>query len=146
MRNTVALASLAAVFAAAPVAARAEEEKPPELTPEQKMARRHPQPVRVGDLIGRAIVDDATSTIGRVQAVVQASDGKIRLVTPYGGLLGFGSRLVAVPVEVVALLGHLVAAVDMDRAAFEKAPSWYGSDSERTLGRDEVIRIGLTRR
>ncbi len=94
MRTIVALTSLAAVFAA-PVAARAEDEKPPELTPEQKMARRYPQPVRVGDLIGRAIVDDATSTIGRVQAVVQTGDGKIRLVTPYGGLLGFGSRLAA---------------------------------------------------
>ncbi len=146
MRNTVALASLAAIFAAAPVAAREEEEKPPELTPEQKMARRHPQPVRVGDLIGRAIVDDNTATIGRVRAVVQAGNGKIRLVTPYGGLLGFGARFVAVPVEAVALLGHLVAAKDMDRAAFEKAPSWYGSDSERTLGPDEVIRVGLTRR
>jgi len=145
MRNIVAFTSLTAVFAA-PVVARAEDEKPPELTPEQKMARRFPQPVRVGDLVGRAIVDDSTSTIGRVRAVVQAGDGKIWLVTPYGGLLGFGSRRVAVPVEVVALLGHLVAAVDMDRAAFEKAPSWYGSDSERTLGLDEVIRVGLTRR
>lgn len=146
MRNTVVLASLAAAFAAAPVAARAEEEKPPELTPEQKMARRHPQPVRVGDLVGRAIVDGDTATIGRVRAVVQDGNGKRRLITPYGGLFGFGSRFVAVPVEAVALLGHLVAAVDMDRAAFEKAPSWYGSDSERTLGPDEVIRVGLTRR
>ncbi len=146
MRNTVALASLAVAVAAAPLAARAEEEKPPELTPEQKMARRHPQPVRVGDLVGRAIVDDSTATIGRVRAVVQDSSGKLRLITPYGGLFGFGSRFVAVPVEAVALLGHLVAAVDMDRAAFEKAPSWYGSDSERTLGPDESIRVGLTRR
>ncbi len=143
MRNTLALAALAA----APVAgAGAEEQLPPELTPEQKMARRFPQPVRVGDLVGRAIVDDNTATIGRVRAVVQGADGKIRLITPYGGLFGFGSRLVAVPVEVVTLLGHLVAAVDMDRAGFEKAPSWYGSDSERTLGPDEVIRVGLSRR
>jgi len=91
-------------------------------------------------------VDRNTATIGRVQAVVQGSDGKIRLITPFGGVLGFGSRLVAVPAEVVTLVGHFVAATDMDRAAFEKAPSWYGSDAERTLAPDEVTRIGLSRR
>ena len=146
MRNVVAVALSAAVAAAAPGAARAEDAKPPELTPEQKMARRFPQPVRVGDLVGRPIVDGDTATIGRVQAVVQAGEGKKWLITPYGGLFGIGSRLVAVPVEKVALLGHMVAAIDMDREAFELAPTWFGKDSERTLGADETIMVALTRR
>lgn len=145
MRNTVALASLAVALAVAPVVG-AEEQPPPELTAEQKMAKRFPQPVRVGDLVGRPIVNDSTATIGRVRSVVQGPDGKIRLITRYGGVLGVGSRLVAVPVEFVTLLGHLVAATDMDRVAFETAPSWYGSDDERTLAADESIRVGLSRR
>lgn len=68
------------------------------------------------------------------------------MVLGHGGVLGFGSRLVAAPAEVVTLLGHFVAVTDMDRAAFEMAPSWYGSDAERTLARDEVARVGLSRR
>ena len=64
---------------------------------------------------------------------------------PYGGVFGIGARAVAIPIETVAMLGAQVAAVDMPRAALELAPTWYGA-GDQPLGRDEVIRVGLTRR
>ena len=60
-------------------------------------------------------------------------------------MLGLGQRLVPVPIELVAMLGRQVAALDMDREAFEKAPTWYGQNSE-PIGPNEIIRIAITRR
>lgn len=119
---------------------------PPDLTPEQRMARRFPQPVRVGFLVGLPMIDEDSSTIGRVRAVVRTPEGKIRLVVPYGGLFGVGARLVAVPVEVVTMLGQWVAASDMPRAEFAVAPTWTDMRGDTVLGPDESIRVGLSRR
>ena len=121
------------------------KEKPPEPTPEEKMARRHPQKVRVGDLIGQPVLDDGDRVLGHVRKVVRTGEGKLRIVMNYGGLLGFGDRLVAIPIEVVALLGLQVAAVDWPVEKFDTAPTWYEFDSEE-LGTDEVIRLAVTRR
>jgi hypothetical protein len=120
-------------------------EKPPEPTPEEKMARRHPQKVRVGDLVGQPVLDESDRVLGRVRKVVRTGDGKLQLVTSYGGIFGFGQRFVAVPVEVVALLGLQVAAVDWPLEKFELAPTWFGSDTT-DLESDEVIRLAVTRR
>lgn len=136
-------ALLAAVTAAG--GSRAEEQAAPERTPEEKMARRFPQPVRVGFLVGLPVIDERSATVGRVRDVVRTPEGKLRLVMPYGGLFGIGGRTIAIPIEAVAMLGHQVAAVDMPRAALELAPTWYGA-GDQPLGPDEVIRVGLTRR
>ena len=120
----------------------AQEEK---ISPEERMRRRFPQPVRVGDLIGLPILDWTDSTIGRIKLVVRTNEGKILLIVPYGGLFGLGQRLVPVPIEVVAMLGRQVAALDMPIEEFEKAPTWYGSNAA-PLGNDEIIRVAITRR
>lgn len=114
-------------------------------TPEEKMARRWPQPARVGDLVGRTVVDDDDSTIGRVRHIVRTEDGKLHVVVSYGGLFGVGSRLVAVPVEAVALIGPFVAPLDFKRQQFETAPTWFGQRST-SLPDDETIRVGISRR
>ena len=136
-------AMLAAVTAAR--AGKSQEQAAPEPTPEEKMARRFPQPVRVGFLIGLPVIDERSAAIGHVRDVVRTPEGKLRLVMPYGGVFGIGARAIAIPIEAVAMLGAQVAAVDMPRAALELAPTWYGS-GDQPLGRDEVIRVGLTRR
>ena len=89
------------------------------LSPEQKMQRRYPQWVRVGDLIGLPVLDDDDRTLGRIRTVVRTSAGKIQLIVPFGGFLGWRQRLVAVPIEVVAIAGRQIAALDMTRAEFE---------------------------
>lgn len=114
-------------------------------SPEAKMARRFPQKVRVGDLIGLPILDDNDVTLGQVQRVVRTPEGKIRLVVSYSRWFGWFGRPVAVPIEVVAILGRQIASVDMQPAEYDKAPTW-AEGRDQVIGQDEVIRIALTRR
>jgi hypothetical protein len=77
--------------------------------------------------------------------VARTPAGKIRLIVPYGGFLGWGRRLVAVPIEAVAIAGRRLAALDMTRAEFDAAPAWNDPES-RSLTAGEIVRIGLYRR
>ena len=56
----------------------------------ERMQRRFPQPVRVGDLIGLPVLDDDNRTLGHVRQVVRTPQGKIKLIVAYGGFLGSG--------------------------------------------------------
>jgi hypothetical protein len=96
-------------------------------------------PVRVADLVNLPIVDESKLVMGRVRAVVRTG-GKIELLLPLGGLLGFGERLVPIPIESVALAGPQVVVVDMPPHRFQKTPTWYGSNSE-ALAATETISI-----
>ena len=118
---------------------------PDSLSPEEKMQRRYPQPVKVGDLIGLPVLDDGDRTLGRVKNVVRTPEGKIQLIVPFGGFLGWGQRLVAVPIEVVAIAGRQLAALDMTRAQFAASPAWSEALS-RPIPPGDSIRIGLYRR
>ncbi len=118
---------------------------PDSLSPEEKMQRRYPQPVQVGALIGLPVLDDHDRTLGRVKSVVRTANGKIQLIVPYGGFLGWRARPVAVPIEVVAIAGRQLAALDMTRAQFDAAPVWNDPLSQ-PIPASEIIRIGLYRR
>lgn len=117
----------------------------PAPTPEQIMARRFPQPVRVGDLIGLPVLDRWDQTLGRIQQVVRTDSGKLCLVVPFGGWFGWGARPVAVPLETVAILARQVNAMEFSRQDFESAVPWTAG-TDQPLGRDETIRIALGRR
>ena len=113
------------------------------------MNRRFPQPVRVSDLIGLAVVDDYDLTIGYVRNVVRTPEGKIVLVVSAGGWLGpwfgLGARLVPVPIEAVAILGRHLAALDMPREEFAAAKPWSQAHGQ-PIAPAEVIRIAIARR
>ena len=126
----------------APAPAQAAE---PKLAPEEKMRQRWPQPVKVGDLIGLRVLDWHDSTIGFVHRVVRTPQGKVQLVVNHGRLLGWGGRLVPVPIEVVAILGRQIAALDMAREDFAAAPTWTEANG-RDIPPDERIRLAITRR
>ena len=117
----------------------------PVLTPEEKMRRRFPQPVRVGDLIGLPVLDDNDVTLGHVRQVVRTPEGKILLIVSYGGWFGWGSRPIAVPIEVVAILARQIATLDMPPREFAAAPAWQGAGAQ-VLANDETIQIALGRR
>jgi hypothetical protein len=141
------------VLAAAGSEATAEKSED-QRSPEEKMARRFPQKIRVGDLIGLPVLDWSDRTIGYVQQVVRTPVGKIQLIVPYrpwfgwvsyGGVFAWGKRPVAVPLETVAMLGRQVAALDMSREEFDAAPTFESSQAT-PIGPNETIRIALTRR
>jgi PRC-barrel domain len=115
------------------------------LTPEERMQRRFPHPVRVGDLIGLRVLDYNDVTIGIVRHVARTPEGKIRLIVAHSGPLGWGGRLVSVPIEAVAIFGRQLASLDMAPAEYASAATWTGSGAE-LLGGEEKILIGLTKR
>ncbi|HEX9146658.1 MAG TPA: PRC-barrel domain-containing protein [Candidatus Binatia bacterium] len=114
-------------------------------SPEAKMARRFPQKVRVGDLIGLPVLDDDDVTLGRVQKVVRTQEGKIRLIVSYSKWFGWFGRPVAVPIEVVTILGRQIDSLDMRPKEYEAAPTW-SQGQDQTIRDDEIIRIALGRR
>ena len=122
-----------------------DDDKEPELTPEQKMAKRFPQPVRVSFLLGLPVLDENSSIMGHVYAVVRTQQGKLQLVMPIGGFLGFGARLVPIPIEIVGMLGAQVAVVDMPGDRFMSSPTWISSRA-KPLDPSETIRVAITRR
>lgn len=135
------------VVAAAPPQPTSDSASQPtrQLSPEEKMQRRYPQPARAGDLIGLPVLDDYDRTIGRIAYVVRTPSGKLQFIVPYGGFLGWGGKLVAVPIEVVAIAGRQLAALDMTRAEFDAAPAWNAVQTT-PVAHDDIIRIGLYRR
>jgi hypothetical protein len=126
----------------------------PEPTPEQKYQARFPQPTMVGHLVGLPVLDGDDSTIGYVKEVVKDPDGKIKLIVPYakwrgwardGSFLAHSRRPVAVPLEAVALLARQIDALDMDRDAFDKAPTWSAGTSQ-AIPSSQIIKIAIQRR
>lgn len=143
------------ILAAAPQVssppADAGEEK---LTPAETMSRRFPQPVRVGALIGLPVLDWNDSTIGYIQQVVRTPEGKIQLIVPYyprfgwvrnGGFMDHWRRLVAVPIETIAILGQQVDALEMLRKDFDTAPTFDAAQA-MPVQPDIQIQIAITRR
>jgi hypothetical protein len=137
------------VQGAPPAPAEAAPEKAQQATvdnsPEAIMSRRFPQKVRVGDLIGLPMLDDNDVTLGHVERVVRTPQGKIRLIVDYSKWFGWFGRPVAVPIEVVAILGHQIASLDMQPAEYAAAPTWT-SGKDVVIPDNDIIRIAITRR
>lgn len=115
---------------------------------EQKFARRYPQPVKVGFLIGLPVLDPQRSTYGYIREVVRTAEGRVLLVVPYRACLGWapvdwGRKAVAVPLETVAIQGRQVAALDFSPADFATAPAYAGQGTALPPG--ETIRIAVSR-
>ena len=115
------------------------------LSPEEKMRRRFPQPVRVGDLIGLPLLDWDDSTLGYVRHVVRTPEGKIQLIVNQGRLFGWGGRLVQVPIEAVAILARQIDLLDISVEKFRAAPAWSAA-STQPIPSDDMIRIAISRR
>ena len=147
-------AALLLGFAAPPIAlATTPQDTQPDpnkgRTPEERMARRYPQPVKVGFLIGLPVLDERDATYGYIREVVRTPEGKIVLVVPYRAWLGWaptdwGRKDVGVPLEAVAILARQVAALDFSRDDFAAAPPY--TPSGTPLPADETIKIAVYRR
>src|SRR5260370_29272894 len=112
---------------------------------EARMARRFPQKVKVGDLIGLPVLDDNEVTLGHVTQVVRSPEGKVKLVVSYSRWFGWFGRPVAVPIEAVAILAKQIASLEMPPAEYENAPTWTAG-TDRPRPDSEILRIPVTPR
>ena len=112
-----------------------------------RMNRRFPQPVRVGDLVGLPVLDDSASTLGYVQQVVRGPAGQPELIVSYSkwfGWFGWFTRPVAVPIEATGIEGKQIISLDMPPGEYATAPTWQGQNAT-ALPNDDTIRIALAR-
>lgn len=110
----------------------------------ERMLKRFPQPVRVGDLIGLPVLNENSSTLGHVWQVVRTPQGNIELIVSYSRFWGWFGRPVAVPLEVVGIEGRQLVSLDMDSGEYADAPTWQAKDIT-ALPSDATIRIALAR-
>lgn len=110
----------------------------------ERYLKRFPQPVRVGDLIGLAVLDEQASTLGTVRQVVRTADGKVQLIVSFSRWWGWFGRPVAVPLEVVGIAGRQLFSLDMDPDEYAEAPTWQDAGAT-VLPADATIRIALAR-
>jgi hypothetical protein len=114
------------------------------LTPEERMNRRWPQKVRVGDLIGLPILDNDDRTLGHVTQVVRTAAGKIELIVACCGYVDWNRHPVPVPIETVAILARQIDVLDIPRQDFLALATWDGTD--HPIDPNETIRIAISRR
>jgi hypothetical protein len=109
-------------------------------------AQRFPQPVRVGDLLGRRILEPLESrpVLGSVVEVIRESapGNPLAIVMKRGGFLGFGGRLIAVPVGALGLLGNELDLLDLTPAQLDALPTFTANDAV-VVPADQEIRMGL---
>ena len=124
----------------------AQQPAPPGMSLAASAARRFPQPVRVGDLLERRVLQPLESqpTLGWVQAVVKEPNGVIDVVVDYGGWFGLFARPIAVPVDAMALLGQYMEILDFTPKQLRQFKT-FDRTGTTVVPPDSVIRVGLAR-
>jgi PRC-barrel domain len=119
---------------------------PPGMSLAESAAMRFPQPVRVGDLVGRDVLRPVESqdVLGRVRRLVHDGNGQIMVVVDLGGFLGFGSRPIAVPVDAMVLLGQDVEIVAFTPEQLRQFPTFSPSGAI-DVADDTIIKVGLAK-
>ena len=119
---------------------------PPGMSLKESAAMRFPQPVRVGDLIGREVLRPVESqdVLGRVRRLARDRDGRIMVVVDFGGFLGFGTRLIAVPVDAMVLLGQDMEIVAFTPEQLRQFPTFSPSGTT-DVADDTIIKVGLAK-
>jgi hypothetical protein len=119
---------------------------PPGMSLAASAAMRFPQPVRVGDLIGREVLRPVESqdVLGRVRRVVRDASGQIMVVVDFGGFLDFDSRPIAVPVDAMVLVGQDMEIVAFTPKQLQQFPT-FAPVGATDVGDDTIIKVGLAK-
>lgn len=119
---------------------------PPGMTLAASTAMRFPQPVRAGTLIGRDVIRpvEAQDYVGSVRALVENASGQVLVVMKLGGFLGFGGRLVAVPLDAMVLLGQDMEVVALTPAQLRTLPA-FSAKNLRPVDAARVLKVGLAK-
>jgi hypothetical protein len=120
---------------------------PPGMSLADSTAMRFPQPVRVGDLLHRLVLQPVESQIilGRVHTVTRDADGHVMVVMNFGGFYGFGGRLIAVPIDAMVLLGQDMEVVAFTPRQLGTFPTFIPSSATTTVSADTVLTVGLAK-
>ena len=112
----------------------------------ESAAMRFPQPVRVGSLLHRDVLQPVESQrfLGTVEQVVRGDDGALQVVIEYGGFLGFGARPIAVPVDAMVLVGQVMEVVAYTPEQLRAFPTFSAGDAT-PLSLDSIINVGLAK-
>jgi hypothetical protein len=121
----------------------AQQSAPPGVDPATFAAKRFPQPVRVGDLLHRTVLEPVESRriLGHVDRVIRIDGGKEAIVMTFGGFLGFGAHRIAVPVEAMVLLGGELEVLDFTPQQLGAFPAYNGTGI--VLDAEQIIHMGL---
>jgi hypothetical protein len=119
---------------------------PPGMSLAGSTAMRFPQPVRVGDLVGRDVLRpvESQNVLGRVRRLVRDGDGQIMVVVDFGGFLGFGRRPIAVPLDGMVLLGQDMEIVAFTPEQLRQFPTFSPSGTT-DVADDTIIKVGLAK-
>jgi hypothetical protein len=119
---------------------------PPGMSLAESAAMRYPQPVRVGDLLGREVLRpiESQDVLGRVRRLVRVGNGQIMVVVDFGGFLGFGTRPIAVPVDAMVLLGQDMEIVAFTPKQLRQFPTFSPSGAT-DIADDTIIKVGLAK-
>ncbi len=119
---------------------------PPGMSLARSTAMRFPQPVRVGDLLRRDVLQPVASqrVLGVVRSVVRNASETIEVVVAYGGFLGFGARPIAVPVDATVLVGQDLEVVFYSPTQLNRFPT-FSAGGTTPLSSDAIIRVGLAK-
>jgi len=119
---------------------------PPGMSLAASTAMRFPQPVWVGDLIGREVLRPVESqdVLGRVRRLVRDRNDQVMVVVDFGGFLGFGARPIAVPIDAMVLLGQDMEIVAYTPRQLREFPTFSASDSS-DIANDTIIKVGLAK-
>lgn len=122
--------------------AQAQEAAPPGADLASFAAKRFPQPVRVGDLIHRTVLEPVESRriLGHVDQVIRL-DGGPAIVMSVGGFLGLGTHKIAVPLDAMVLVGSEMEVLDFTPQQLEHFPIYNGGGTE--IRPDDIIHVGL---
>jgi hypothetical protein len=119
---------------------------PPGMGLAESAAMRFPQPVRVGDLLGRDVLRPVESqdVLGYVRELVRDSQGQIMVIVDFGGWFGFGSRPIAIPVDAMVLLGQDMEVVAFTPDELGRFPTFSPSGTT-PIADDAVVKVGLAK-
>ena len=125
---------------------RAQQPAPAGMSLAEAAARRFPQPVRIGDLLQRQVLQPLESqpTLGWVRDVVRQADGSVAVVMDFGGAFGLFTRPIAVPIDAMALLGQYMEVIDFTPSQLRQFKA-FDQAGAVPLPPDSVIRVGLAR-
>ena len=132
---------------AAPARGQPQGGKPsPNMSLEASAAMRFPQEVRAGDLVGRDVLQpvESQTVLGHVRALVRDRNDQVMVVVAYGGFLGIGGRLIAIPIDAMVLLGQDMEVVAYTPEQLRRLPTFTASEAP-SVPEDTGLKIGLAK-